>query len=249
MKKILSFTSRKISRALFEYEMVRPDDRILTAVSGGKDSMILSYYLNKMMKSFPVPFKADFIHIRTEFSNSDENDFLKSKMEEWDIPLIEIPIHLEEHLKPGKSMSCYHCASIRRKTLLNYAALNRYDSLALGHHMDDILESVLMNMVFNSELSAMVPHLLYENGSLRLIRPLSLLSETHLQEAAEKMHLIRNSCQCPHEGESRRKDMRKALDFMTSANPSLKNNMFHSLSRLKTEFLPQGALKKVYKRE
>ena len=211
--------------------------------------MILSYFLNKMMKSFPVPFKADFIHIRSEFSDPDENDFLKRKMEEWGIPLIEIPLILEEHLKSGKKMSCYHCASIRRKTLLRYAVRKGYSSLALGHHMDDILESVLMNMIFNSELSSMVPHLLYENGPLRLIRPLSLLSEKHLREAGGKMELIRESCQCPYEGKSRRKDMRSALDLMTSDNPSLKNNMFNSLSRLKTEFLPPGALKNVYKRD
>ena len=119
-------------------------------------------------------------------------------------------------------MNCFFCASLRRKTLLKYALDKGYDSLALGHHMDDILESLLMNMVYNSELSVMVPHLLYEKGPLRLIRPLSLLSESHIAEAAGKLDLPEKSCRCLYERESRRKEVRQALDLLTGNNSSLK---------------------------
>lgn len=245
MKKILSFTSRKITRAIFEYKMIRPGDRILTAVSGGKDSLILAYNLSKMMNSFPIPFICNFIHIKTEFSDPGEEEFLKNCFDSWNQPLIHIELNVMDLLKERKSMSCYWCASLRRKTLLKYALDNNYQSLALGHHMDDILESLLMNMVYNKEISVMVPHLLYETGPVRLIRPLSLLAENHLVEAAVKLEFPEKSCKCPYEKESRRKEVRTALDLLTGNSPLLKKNMFESLNQLKLDFLPQEALKKV----
>ena len=227
--------------------MIQPGDRVLTAVSGGKDSMILSWNLSKMMKSFPIPFHADFIHIKTEFSHPGEEEFLQRKFRDWGIPLLSLHREVKSFLPEGKEMNCYFCSSFRRKTLLNHALEEGYNSLALGHHMDDILESLLMNMVYNREISVMVPHLLYEKASLRLIRPLALLSESHVVRAAAMLEIPGKSCRCPHERESRRKEVRRALDLLTRNNPALKKNMYESLSRLKKEFLPQGALDKVIK--
>jgi len=246
MKNIGSFVSRKISRAIFQYEMFRPGDRVLAAVSGGKDSMVLARDLHRKQKSFPVPFTLDCIHLKTEFTDPGEETRLNALFQEWGIPLISLDLQVEALLKPGKKMSCFWCASLRRKTLLRYALEQGYDVLALGHHMDDILESLLMNMVYNSELSVMVPHLEYRDD-LRLVRPLCLAAEDHVREAAVSMGIPGRSCRCPHEGVSRRKQVRKALDLLTDDSPALKNNMYSSLSRLKLDFLPAGALEKIQK--
>jgi tRNA 2-thiocytidine biosynthesis protein TtcA len=129
-------------------------------------------------------------------------------------------------------MNCYWCSTQRRTELLKYAAENGFNKIALGHHLDDIIETFFMNLCAKAELSAMQIKLVYRKFPVTLIRPLSYLEEKQITACAAEQDILKAACTCPYGANSRRLDMRKKLSEFTGNSGAVKRRILQAVSKL-----------------
>lgn len=206
---------RKIAKAIFTYKLIEPGEKVLMAVSGGKDSLTLAYHLSKKAGKFSIPFEMEAVHIKSDFSAPENVDQMKKVLAGWDIPLTVIDVPVVDRLKPGRKMNCYWCSTQRRMELMCYAEQNGFAKIALGHHLDDIVETFFMNMVQKGELSTMLPLMKYDRYPNTVIRPLAMVREKDIIKFSQDQGFHQYVCQCGYDDTSKRKDVRKVMDFIT----------------------------------
>ena len=142
-----------IDKAIFEYKLIEEGDKILVGASGGKDSTALIEYFAYRKKQNRDNFEFKALHIGTEISSPISPELLKM-FETWNVDLEIIDIDVLGRLKENKKMNCWWCSTQRRTELNNYAIENGYNKIALGHHLDDILETLLMNALNKGEFQS-----------------------------------------------------------------------------------------------
>ncbi|HKL85583.1 MAG TPA: ATP-binding protein, partial [Treponemataceae bacterium] len=156
---------RIIDHGISEYSMIEDGDRILIGASGGKDSTALVEYfgsrLLRLARNGGPSFNVTAVHIAADFGSPFPGE-LVHRFEKWGVPLVHIQVPVLARLKPDHSMNCWWCSTQRRSELNEYAIREGYNKIALGHHLDDILETLLMNALTKGELSTMPPRLKYE---------------------------------------------------------------------------------------
>lgn len=242
MKNAETTLAKLIEIGLRRYEMIRPGDRILIGVSGGKDSTCLARDLAMKRAWWDLPFEISACFIATDIHETGraertDDSWLKTKMEEWAIPYARIDVPVIGRLKPGETMNCFWCATQRRTELSRYARANGFNKLALGHHMDDILETLLMNMLRKGEFATMPPVMEYDNYPLTVIRPMALCEERQVIACAAELGFVSQVCTCDFNLEGARKTTRKLLENLTGGSGLAKRNLFKSMSHVKTEYL------------
>jgi len=244
-----------IEIALRRYAMIEPGDRILVGVSGGKDSSCLARDLAIKRKWWEVPFELEACFIASDLgdaaspdsaasqgaaeagSGSADDSWIKARMEDWGVPYTRIEVPVVGRLKPGERMNCYWCATQRRTELSRYARANGFNKLALGHHMDDILETLFMNMLRKGEFATMPPVMKYDNYPLTVIRPLALCEERQVIACATELGLASHTCTCEFNLQGARKTTRKLIENLTGGSSAAKRNLFKSMSVIKTDYL------------
>lgn len=219
-----------IDKAFFDFKMLEKGSRILVGASGGKDSTLLIEYLaNRLKSKRPYDdFSFEAVYIKTDFAD-DFNKELKATMESWGVSVKTIEVNTLERIKEGHRMNCWWCSTQRRKELIDYALKNGFDTLALGHHMDDILETFLMNMLEKGELSTMQPLFQYEKYPLKIIRPLAYASVDMIREHAAEMGWQQITCTCNYQENSGRKEARKRLELLTDGDYAKKTHMMRAM--------------------
>lgn len=231
------FLFNLIDKAVFDYKLIQNADRILVGASGGKDSTALIEYFANRKKRPGSDFEFTALNVCTEFGGAlPEN--IAALFAEWNVPLVTVNVDVQGRLKPGRKMSCYWCSTQRRTELIDYAVKNNFNKIALGHHMDDILETLLMNMLDKSELSTMPPRLKYKNYPLEIIRPLCYACEETIVSHAESAGYKCWTCTCDFQDNSARKDARRRLELLTGSDRKKKEHMFNSLKKIEPEYLP-----------
>lgn len=238
-----------IDKAVFDYKMINNGSKILLGASGGKDSTLLAEYFGERLKRFSSVHKnshgKDFqehfsiqaLYIQTDFANP-FNPELKERFNEWDIPLETLKVDTLARLHGGHKMSCYWCSNQRRKELLNYALKNGFDTVVLGHHLDDVLETLLMNMLNKAKLETMPPLLKYEKYPLKLIRPLYYVPVNEIIEHSVKQGWNTQTCTCTYQDNSGRREARRTLELLTGGNSTKKAHILKSLKNIDLEYLP-----------
>ena len=231
-------TDKRVTRAIMEYGLLDDGDRVLLALSGGKDSLALAWNLARKVRGFPVRFEIEALHLATGFSDPEQPGRLKKLLAEWgmNLHILEHPVAGEA--AEGRMPSCYGCARERRRILLQFAAENAFGKIALGHHMDDSLITLLMNMSWNAELAAMPPRIVGTGGAPGIIRPLILLQEPVIARLAAESRWPLDTCICPWAGDSRRREAAAVLDRLTGGSSRRKWNLWKSLSNIKVDLLP-----------
>ncbi len=227
-----------IDKAVYDYNMIEKGDRILIGASGGKDSTALVEYFANRSRRPNAGFTYTAVHIETDFASCGMNPRLMSLFSEWNVDYKTIFVDVMNRLKEGHKMSCYWCSSQRRNELMHYAMNNGYNKLVLGHHMDDILETLIMNIMGKSELSTMPPRLKYENYPLTLLRPLCYADIKMIVEHAKAAGYICTTCTCDYQDNSGRKDARRRLEGLSDGEHAFKEKMFNALRNIKSEYLP-----------
>jgi len=229
-----------ITKIVIERDLISEGDRILIAVSGGKDSSVLSWALSSIRPALKINYELAGLHISTDFCACCKKSILCKKLEEWDIPFTDLFVPVIGRLKEGKKMNCYWCSTQRRVELLKYAVDNGYNKIALGHHLDDIIETFFMNLCSKGTMLAMPIHLKYRKYPVSLIRPLALLEEKQIIDCAEDQNILKNVCTCPYGQNSNRKNMRnKIAGFIGKDLSDVKRRILKALGEGKIDYLSE----------
>ncbi|TFG83258.1 MAG: tRNA 2-thiocytidine biosynthesis protein TtcA [Spirochaetales bacterium] len=237
-KTISQIVDGLVVKALKTWDMIRPGDRVLIGASGGKDSAILARDL--ALKKAQGRLDADLtaLFIRNDFSPDSMSESLAEEYSLWGVPLETLDVHVLGRLKPGRKMNCYWCSTQRRTELIRYAIEHGYTAVALGHHLDDVLETLFMNMLRKAELSTMPPVVNYRKYPLRVIRPLYLVEERQVIELAGSLGLLASTCTCGYNDHSERDRVRDRVEALTQGSSEAKRNLLESLRHVNSEYLP-----------
>ena len=219
---------RAIDKAVKDYAMISDGDRILLAASGGKDSTALADYLSFRKKR--TDFFIQAMHISTEMENA-QLDAIETLFCRWKIPLYTLKISIKNRLKQGQKMNCYWCSTQRRTELIKYALDNGFTKIAFGHHLDDILETALMNIFTKERLVGMPPILKLEKFPITIIRPLALTDIATIKQHVHERSYASYTCTCPYQSNSHRKLARTRLEALTGGSYVLKIKLFNALKQ------------------
>ncbi len=227
-----------VVKALKTWGMIRPGERVLIGASGGKDSAVMARDLALKKRRGRLDAELVGLHIRNDFSPGALSERLRAEYADWGIPLVTIDVAVEGRLKPGRKMNCYWCSTQRRTELIRYAMAEGFTAVALGHHLDDALETLFMNMMGKGELSTMPPVVSYRKYPLRVIRPLYLVEERQIVELAESLGLTASTCTCGYNDRSERDRIRDRVEALTGGSSRAKRNLLESLRHVNAEYLP-----------
>ena len=237
--------AKRMGKAISDFELIEDGDRILVGVSGGKDSLALLELLALRRKFKKQNFEVVAVHINVlELPYEVDRDFLKDFCEKLDVPLIYRDINVDFE-RPSKKPACFRCSWHRRTTLFKMTDELKCNKLALGHHMDDAIETLLMNMMYQGAVCSMPAKLSMFQGNIILIRPLILLKDAEMREYSRIRKFVLEKELCPHEDVTKRKETTRMIERIAGDDSRIRTNMFRSMSNVQTEYLPIIPEKKI----
>lgn len=228
--------SKRAGKAIGDFKMIEEGDKVMVAVSGGKDSISLLHVLRHRQRVAPVKFKVVAVHIDFEFSDFDPKvlvDYLEREGFEYIVEKVDF-------LKGEKweEIDCYWWSKNRRKALFLLADKLGFTKIAFGHHMDDIAETILLNQFYRGEIGAMKPKQVLFDGKITIIRPLAYEREENMVRLAEKLGIrSMGQSKCANDDTSHRMLIKNLIRTVEKDNPYVVKNIFHSLQRIKTDYL------------
>jgi len=229
------YISKRVGRAITDYHMLDDGEKVAVAVSGGKDSLTLLRILSDRRKFVPIKYELLAVHIDLGYPCMHPKilgEYFKSQGINYHIEKVDI---LKG--KTRKDISCFWCSWNRRKAL--FEAANRFGctKVALGHHKDDIIETILMNLFFHGEISAMAPKQELFEGKVVLIRPLAYVEEDMIRKFAKVANFPHEKCSCPNSVTSKRTKVTNIIKDLEKICPEIRTNIFKSVKRIKQEYL------------
>lgn len=236
-KKLLHQTGKAIA----DFRMIQPDDRILIGVSGGKDSLSMLHALLHFQRHAPIRFELGVITIDPQSDDFDPSP-LKGYMQQLGLdyhyvsePIVELA---STHMQ--KDSFCAFCSRMRRGLMYRTARQQNYTVIALGQHLDDLAESFLMSALHGGRLQTMKAHYLNDDGDIRVIRPFVYSRESQLREFATQAGLpvIEDNCPACFAKPSQRQQMKELLAAQEARYPQTLQNLLTTMRPLMTEGLP-----------
>ena len=234
-----------MGKAIHRYGLIQDGDRILVGVSGGKDSLTLLCLLQERRNRVPIDYELIPVHIDLGF-DANRAEILKDFFEAQNLPYhIEFTeIGRKANSPENRENPCFLCSWERRKRLFRLAHQLKCNKVALGHHKDDIIETLLLNIFYSGEISTMLPLQTLFKGKITLIRPLALLEEKKIERFAQEMNLPFGPSGCPSSGKTKRKEIKELIEAVQMKNRRVKGNIFRSLSNVKLDYTLVGWGKK-----
>ncbi len=237
--RVLAAFAKRAGRGIHHFDMIRDGDRILIGVSGGKDSLALCAALVERKRWVPVDYSlwAAFIDWREYPAAPEAVQALGAYLDGLGIPLRVIQAHIHP---PGyrKPFSCYICSRNRKRILFDEARRLGADKVALGHHLDDVVETTLMNLFFRGEFSTMMPVQSFFGGKLHIIRPLCEVEERDVERLARHYPLPVIAGNCPRKDLNRRILMKEILRRLRRESRQVKQNIYRSAWNINADYLP-----------
>lgn len=223
---------RKLFRkACADYHLLNDGDRILVALSGGKDSLELVRLLAQQARIFKPSIHVEAAHvIMDNIPYETERTYIEQFCENEGVKLHILHSCFDESTDPRKT-HCFLCAWNRRKTLFQFAAENHFNKVALGHHMDDFLVTALMNVTFEGSFSTMQPEMQMEHYPFSVIRPMCLVHEEMIKSVAESEGFQKQKTLCPYEHETQRTQMASVLEHLEHLNPEARYSLWHAIRK------------------
>lgn len=235
----------KFTKAINQYELVKEGDRIAVCISGGKDSMLMAKLFQELKLHNKFPFEVKFIVMDPGYSPENR------KVIEENARKLKIPIHIFEsdifesvyHIEKSP---CYLCARMRRGYLYNFAKELGCNKIALGHHYDDVIETILMGMLYGAQIQTMMPKLHSTNfEGMELIRPLYLIREDDIKAWRDYNDLRFIQCACKftdtcttcnnEENQSKRVEIKQLIAEIKKKNPYVEAHIFKSVENVNIE--------------
>jgi tRNA 2-thiocytidine biosynthesis protein TtcA len=237
---------RTVYRACKEFSLLKPNDKILVALSGGKDSYALAWALKHIQSA--APFKFDLVAYHLDQGQPGHNTHpIEGHMKELGVPYeVEYQdtyTRVVEKTEPGK-IYCSLCSRFRRAILYKAAQRHGCNKVALGHHADDLAETVLLNMFFAGQIKTMPPKLVSEDGSQELIRPLVYVPEAELIQLSDEKQFPVVPCKLCGSQEAQRKAVKNLLSDLEQRYPDkrIKQSILASLGNVRTSHMLDKAL-------
>ena len=230
------------TRAIREYELVKEGDRIAVCISGGKDSMLMAKLFQELKRHNKFPFDVEYLVMDPGYS-PENRAVIEENARNLGIPIHIFESQIFDSVYNVEKSPCYLCARMRRGHLYHYAQELGCNKIALGHHYDDVIETILMGMVWGAQIQTMMPKLHSTNfPGMELIRPLYLIREDDIKLWRDEndLHFIQCACKftdtcttCNNE-ETRYKrvEVKQLIAYMKERNPEVENHIFRSVENV-----------------
>ena len=230
----------KFVKAVSDYKLIEENDNIMVCISGGKDSFLLAKCIQELIRHGNVKFNAHYVVMNPGYNEINEKKIIENAK------ILDVPIEMfdSDIFKTVDEISfkspCYMCARMRRGFLYSKASELGCNKIALGHHMNDVIETTLLSMIYASEFKTMMPKLKSDNyKGLELIRPLYLIREKDIISWAKYNKLEFINCACrftegleSKETDSKRKEMKLLVEELMKNNKNADYNIFTSLNNV-----------------
>ena len=240
LRRLQSRLTKSFHKACADYGLIADGDHVLVGLSGGKDSLALVELLGKRAQIFVPRFRVTALHVRVrERAYLSDMSALEKFCQAFGVSLIVKDTEITEKPARGEKDPCFLCAWYRRKVLFETAQELGCNKIALGHHKDDIVETLLMNLVFQGAFATMPPCLPMEKMPIQIIRPLCLIEEKDLVRYAELQAYPKQTRLCPFEKESSRAEVKQLLTTLERLNPNVRDSLWGAMQNIKPGYLPK----------
>ena len=233
----------KFTKAINEYELVQPGDKIAVCISGGKDSMLMAKLFQELKRHDKFPFEVVFLVMDPGYSPENRR-VIEENARSMSIPVEIFESDIFESVFNIEKNPCYICARMRRGYLYSHAKALGCNKIALGHHFDDVIETILMGMLYGGQVQTMMPKLHSTNfEGMELIRPMYLIREAEIKHWRDynDLHFIQCACKftdtcttCDPDGRtvSKRMEIKNLIAELKKVNPQVEKNIFRSVENV-----------------
>lgn len=228
---------------IIKYELINENDKIAVCISGGKDSMLLAKCLQEIQRHGKFYFGLEFIVMDPGYAPQNRS-LIEENAKTLNIPITIFETNIFNIVSNIEQSPCYLCARMRRGYLYRQAKEMGCNKIALGHHFDDVIETVLMSMLYSAEIKTMMPKLKSKNfQGMELIRPLYLVKEADIIAWSKYNNLNFLQCACrftemcdvEDRGQSKRLEMKNLIKGFRETNPYIDMNIFQSIHNVNLE--------------
>ncbi|MBO4876794.1 MAG: ATPase [Ruminococcus sp.] len=233
----------RFTKAINEYQLVQPGDRIAVCISGGKDSMLMAKLFQELKRHDKFPFEVKFLVMDPGYSPENRR-VIEKNAESMSIPVTIFESDIFDSVYNIEKNPCYICARMRRGYLYSHAQALGCNKIALGHHFDDVIETILMGMLYGGQVQTMMPKLHSTNfPGMELIRPMYLIREDDIKHWRDYngLHFIQCACKftdtcttCDPDSRSvsKRLEIKNLIAQMKKINPQVEKNIFRSVENV-----------------
>ena len=231
----------RFTKAIREYELVKEGDKVAVCISGGKDSMLMAKLFQELKRHNKFPFEVVFLVMDPGYS-PENRQIIENNAQKLNIPVTIFESDIFESVFNIEKSPCYLCARMRRGYLYHKAQELGCNKIALGHHYDDVIETILMGMLYGAQVQTMMPKLHSTNfEGMELIRPLYLVREDDIKKWRDynDLHFIQCGCKftdtcttCGGENASKRVEVKNLIRQLKETNPFVEGNIFKSVENV-----------------
>jgi tRNA(Ile)-lysidine synthase TilS/MesJ len=232
----------KFLKGIKEYELIQEGDKIAVCISGGKDSMLMALCMKRLQRYSKFPFEVVFLVMNPGYNEINYQKICENA-ELLDIPIQVFETGIFDAVAKVDQHPCYLCARMRRGYLYKTAQELGCNKIALGHHFDDVIETILMGMLYGSQVQTMMPKIHSENyEGMQLIRPMYLVREADIIRWKQHNDLQFIQCACRFTenctmcdnggGGSKRQEIKTLLKQLRAVNPAIDMNIFRSVENV-----------------
>lgn len=233
----------RFAKAINEYRLLEEGDRVAVCISGGKDSMLMAKLFQELKKHNKFSFSLEFMVMDPGY-HSRNRRLLEDNANHLGIPITVFETNIFDAVYDIEQSPCYLCARMRRGYLYRHAQELGCNKIALGHHYDDVIETILMGMLYGAQIQTMMPRLHSTNfAGMELIRPMYLIREEDILRWRDYngLHFLQCACRfteaCGKDGQegavmSKRQEIKQLIRKMKETNPYVEGNIFRSVENV-----------------
>ena len=248
LNRLGSRLKKRFHKACADYGLIADGDHILVGLSGGKDSLALLEFLGKRAQVYVPRFKVTAVHVRVkERDYHSDLSYLSDFCARVRVPFVVRDTEIGEKVigregdeaRGRDKHPCFLCSWYRRKALFDVAQELGCNKIALGHHMDDLVETLLMNLIYQGSIGTIPPLLQMDKMPIEMIRPLCLIEEKDIQRYAELRGYEKQVKLCPLEKLSSRAAVKELLKQLEALNPNVRDSIYGAMENIKSDYLPR----------